>query len=71
MPPGVQKSVREGTLTFLSELPCWGLESWWTPEYSESDCKGQNPMVRIVLYTIGKLLKRRCLKWARMTHLNI
>jgi hypothetical protein len=24
-----------------------------------------------VLYIIGKLLKRRCLKWARITHLDI
>jgi hypothetical protein len=24
-----------------------------------------------ILYIIGKLLKRRCLKWARMTHLDI
>jgi len=28
-------------------------------------------MAREVLYTIGKLLKRRCLKWACMTHLDI
>jgi len=20
------------------------LESWWTPKFSKSDCKGQNPM---------------------------
>jgi hypothetical protein len=24
-----------------------------------------------VPYTIGKLLERRCLKWAHMTHLDI
>jgi hypothetical protein len=24
-----------------------------------------------IIYTIGKLLKRRCLKWARITHLDI
>jgi hypothetical protein len=28
-------------------------------------------MARRVLHTIGKLLKRRCLKWARITHLDI
>jgi hypothetical protein len=26
------------------ELPLWELESWWTPESSESNCKGQNPL---------------------------
>jgi len=42
----------------------------WTPKCLESDCKGQNLMARKILYTIRKLLKRRCLKWARMTHLE-
>jgi hypothetical protein len=28
-------------------------------------------MSRGVFYTIGKLLKRRCLKWVRITHLDI
>jgi hypothetical protein len=28
-------------------------------------------MARDVLYIIGKLLERRCLKWARLAHLNI
>jgi hypothetical protein len=67
MPSGVQKSVRERTLTFPNELPCWELESRWTPECLESDYKGQNPMAQGVLHTIGKLLKHRCLKWVRMT----
>jgi hypothetical protein len=71
MPPRVQKSVRERTFTLPSELPCWELESQWTPERLGSDYKGQNPMDRKVLHTIGKLLKRRCLKWAHMTHLDI
>jgi len=47
------------------------MESWWSPKASESDCKGQNPMACGVLYTIRKLLKRRCLKWARIAHLDI
>jgi len=38
---------------------------------SKSDCKGQNSMDWKVLYTIRKLLKHKCLKWARMTHLDI
>jgi len=47
------------------------MESRWTPEISESDCRGQNAMACGVLYIIGKLLERRCLKWAHMAHLNI
>jgi hypothetical protein len=37
----------------------------------ESDCKGQNTLDWGVLYIIGKLLELKCLKWARMTHLDI
>jgi hypothetical protein len=49
----------------------WELESRWTPETSESDCKGQNPLPCEFFYIIGKLLKFRCPKWAHMTHLDI
>jgi hypothetical protein len=63
--------VWEWTLTLPSELPCWELESRWTPEFSKSNYKGQNPSPWKIIYIIGKLLKRRCLKWARMTHLDI
>jgi hypothetical protein len=48
--------------------------SWspkWTPESSKRDCRGQNSSPGKVIYIIGKLLKRKCLKWARMAHLNI
>jgi hypothetical protein len=38
---------------------------------SESDLRGQNSMAYGVLYIIEKLLKRKCLKWARIVHLNI
>jgi hypothetical protein len=38
---------------------------------SESNFRGQNSMACGVLYIIGKILKRRCLKWARIAHLNI
>jgi hypothetical protein len=68
---GVQKSVREWTFTFPSEFPYWELESRWIPESSENNCKGQNKMDWKVFYTIRKLLERRCLKWARLTHLDI
>jgi hypothetical protein len=64
---GVQESVREWTLTLPSELPLWELESLWSSEPSRSDCKGQNSLNWKVIYIIGKLLKRTCLKWARMT----
>jgi hypothetical protein len=42
-----------------------------TPEFSERDCRGQISSPRGVLYIIGKLLKCRCLKWARIAHLDI
>jgi hypothetical protein len=69
--PKMWESVKEWTPTFPSELPLWEQESWWTPECSKSDCRGQNPLDWRVIYIIGKLLKLRCLKWARMTHLGI
>jgi hypothetical protein len=48
--------------------------SWnpkWTPESSQHNCKGQNALPWKVIYIIGKLLKRKCLKWACITHLDI
>jgi hypothetical protein len=47
------------------------MESRWTPETSETDLRGQISMACGVLYIIEKLLKRRCLKWARIAHLDI
>jgi hypothetical protein len=46
-------------------------ESFGTPKILEFECRGQNTSHRDVLYIIGKLLKCRCRKWARMSHLNI
>jgi hypothetical protein len=51
--------------------PALGMESRWTPETSETDLRGQISMDCGALYINGKLLKRRCLKWARITHLDI
>ncbi len=68
---GVQENVREWTFTLPRQLPFGGLKSWRTLESSGSDCRGQNPLVWRVLYIIQKLLKHKCLKWARITHLNI
>ncbi len=47
------------------------LESSGIPENSELDCKGQNTSHWGVLYNIGKVLKCRCPKWPRMSHLDI
>jgi hypothetical protein len=71
MLPRVQESVRVHSLTLSSELPLSELESRWTLEFSENDCRGQNLLDWEVLYIIKKLLDRKCLKWACMTHLNI
>ncbi len=38
---------------------------------SKSDFRGQTSMTCGVLYIIGNLLERRCLKWARIAHLDI
>jgi hypothetical protein len=49
-------------------------ESWSpkrTPETSESVLRGQNSMAGCAPYINGKLLKSRCLKWARIAHLDI
>jgi hypothetical protein len=42
-----------------------------TPKSSERDYKGQNPSPWKVLYIIENLLKSKCLKWARIAHLDI
>jgi hypothetical protein len=68
---GVQENVREWTLTLLRQLPLWEMESQWTHRISESDFRGQNSMACDVLYIIEKILKRICLKWAHITHLDI
>jgi hypothetical protein len=47
------------------------MESQWTSKTLDSDCRGQTSMPYGVLYTIEKLLKRKCLKWARIAHLDI
>ncbi len=71
MLPGMWESVKEWTPTLLSELPLWELDSQWTSKFSKSNCRGQNPLDWKVPYIIGKFLECRCLKWVRMTHLNI
>jgi hypothetical protein len=51
------------THTFPNRLPLWDLQRVIR--------LGQNSLNWRVLNRIGKLLKCRCLKWARMIHLNI
>ncbi len=47
------------------------LESSRTPEPLELDSRGQNTSPWGVLYIVGKVLKCRCPKWPRMSHLDI
>jgi hypothetical protein len=68
---GSVKSVREWTFKLPMQLPFWEMESQWTPESSEGNFRGQNSMDWRVLYIIENILERRCLKWARIAHLDI
>jgi hypothetical protein len=68
---GVWENVKEWTLTLPRQLPLWEMESQWTPETLESNFRGQNSIACGVLYIIEKLLELRCLKWARIAHLDI
>ncbi len=65
------RSMREWTFTLPRQLPLWEMESRWTSETSENSFRGQTSMSSDVLSIIGKLLKHRCLKWARIAHLDI
>jgi hypothetical protein len=47
------------------------LESSETPENSQLDCRGQHTSHWGILYVIGKVLKSKCPKWPRMSHLDI
>jgi hypothetical protein len=47
------------------------LESFGTPENSERECRGQISLHLGALGVIEKVLKRRCPKWPRMSHLDI
>jgi len=46
-------------------------ESSGTPKNSKRDCRGQNTSHWDVLYIVGKVLKCKCPKWPRMSHLDI
>jgi len=47
------------------------MEFRWTPENSETDLRGQISMACGALHINEKLLKHKCLKWARIAHLDI
>jgi len=47
------------------------LESFGTPENPEDDLRGQISSHWCILYVIRKVLKCRCPKWPRMSHLDI
>jgi hypothetical protein len=51
--------------------PTLGIESQWTFKFSESDRRGENSLDWKIPYTIEKILKHRCLKWACTSHLSI
>jgi hypothetical protein len=55
--------------THTREMGTW--ESYGTPKSSKFDCKGQNTSHCGVLYINEKILRCRCPKCARMTHLDI
>jgi hypothetical protein len=50
------------------------VESWSperTPKSSERNCRGENSLPWKVFYIIGKVLKFRCPKWPRLSHLDV
>jgi hypothetical protein len=55
--------------THTPEMETW--ESFGTPKNSGLDFRGQNTSPWCVLYTVEKVLKRRCRKWPRMSHSDI
>jgi len=52
-----------------SEMGTW--DSFRTPKILEFNYKGQNTSPWSVLHVIEKILKCRCRKWPRMSHLDI
>ncbi len=63
--------MRKWALTLPSELPLGELEFRWTLKFSKNDYRGQNPLDWKKNYIIENLRKRKCLKQARMTCLDI
>jgi hypothetical protein len=59
---GVQESVKDWTHTFSNGLPFWEFKYWGTFQSLENDLKGQNLDWRVI-YTIGNILRHKCIKW--------
>jgi len=55
--------------THTPQMGIW--ESFGTLETLELDCRGQKTSPWGVFHVIGELLKCRCRKWPRMSHLDI
>ncbi len=55
--------------THTPKMGTW--ESARTPKTSEFNYRGQNTSHCDIIYIIGKLSKRKCRKWACMSHLDI
>jgi hypothetical protein len=71
MLPGVQRvwGNEPSHSQVKSHVGSWSPK--WAPKFSKCNCKGQNSLPIKVIYIIGKLFKRRCLKWPCITHLGI
>jgi hypothetical protein len=71
MLPGVQKvwGNEPSHSQVTSHVGNWSPKR--TPESSKRNCRGPNSLPRRVLYIIENILKCRCLKWARIAHLDI
>jgi hypothetical protein len=81
----VKKETRESHHILPGVQKMWGHEpshsqvnshvGSWSPKRIfkslERNCRGQNSSPWRFFYIIEKLLKRKCLKWARIAHLNI
>jgi hypothetical protein len=61
---GMNPHTPKATLTLGNGLPV-------DSRIFKGDFRGQNSMAWRVPYIIEKILERRCVKWVRMTHLNI
>jgi hypothetical protein len=83
---GIRRIEHHFETTYICHVttPLWGKRevATHTPENgtwessgilrnSELDCRGQNTSHWDVIYTVGNLLKCRCSKWPRMSHLDI
>jgi hypothetical protein len=69
--PKSAKNVKESTLSLPSEFSWWQLESQMDFRNFIEWFLGQNSMACGFFYIIGKLLERKCVKWACIAHLNI